>query len=463
MAVVPQFSSETRCQPTPDSGRGTIRIGLLGLGQVGSALARLILERPRTGDVRTEITTALVRDPVRPRLTRGVAETCDPETVFDTHPTVIVEALGGLEPARTLVLEAIARGIPVVTANKSLLAHHGDELLEAASVAGVPLRYEASVIAGVPFLGTFARRPYASALAAFSGILNGTTNFILSQMADGGRAYESALSEAQRRGFAEPDPSKDVGGVDAVEKLTILIRQFAGLRVDPGAIETTGIERITSDDLAGARGLGGTLKPVVYADGLEKASERLSSGTLKVDCPRGHSTLSVPGGATASIAAFVGPAFVRDEHPLARVHHAGNGLCLRAISGSQMCFTGPGAGPDATAITMLDDVLEAASRSTFPLSLAAARPGLVDAPTTGWLLRVTSASALPPAVDIADLLGAHDVWAERTTPRDSRDGRETQSCLIYPCDRPRIERAAAVLAAATRSNTRVFRALEALA
>ncbi len=444
MAVVPQFSSETRCQPTPDSGRRTIRIGLLGLGQVGSALARLILERPQTGDVRTEITTALVRDPVRPRLTRGVAETCDPETVFDTQPTVIVEALGGLEPARTLVLEAFARGIPVVTANKSLLAHHGDELLEAASVAGVSLRYEASVIAGVPFLGTFARRPYASALSAVSGILNGTTNFILSQMADGGRDYGSALSDAQRRGFAEPDPSKDVSGVDAVEKLTILIRQFAGLRVDPGAIETTGIEHITSDDLACARGLGGTLKPVVYADGLENAAQRLSSGT-------------------PSIAAFAGPAFVRDEHPLARVHHAGNGLCLRAISGSQMCFTGPGAGPDATAITMLDDVLEAAAPSAFPSSLAAGRPGLVDAPTTGWLLRVTSASPLPPAVDIADLLGVHDVWAERTTPRDTRDGRETQSCLVYPCDRPRIERAAAALAAATRSSTRVFRALEALA
>ena len=151
---------------------------------------------------------------------------------------------------------------------------------EAASAAGVPLRYEASVIAGVPFLGTFARRPYASALSACSGILNGTTNFILSQMADGGRDYGSALSDAQRRGFAEPDPSKDVGGVDAAEKLTILIRQFAGLRVDPGTIETTGLERITSADLAGARALGGTLKPVVYADGLENASQRLSSGTL---------------------------------------------------------------------------------------------------------------------------------------------------------------------------------------
>jgi homoserine dehydrogenase len=439
MAVVPQFSSELRHSQPAVSGQRTIRIGLLGLGRVGSALARLVLARPRTWDVRTEITTALVRDPVRPRATREVAETCDPETVFDTQPTVIVEALGGLEPARTLVLEAIGRGIPVVTANKSLLAHHGDELLEAASVAGVPLRYEASVIAGVPFLGTFARRPYASALSAFSGILNGTTNFILSQMADGGRDYERALSDAQRRGFAEPDPSKDVSGVDAVEKLTILVRQFAGLRVDPGAIETTGIECITSADLASARALGGTLKPIVHAEGI-----------------------APPAGATP-IAVFAGPAFVRDEHPLARVDQAANGLCLRALSGSQLCFTGPGAGPDATAITILDDVLEATSPWASLLSPAVARPGLVEAPTTGWLLRVTSESALPPAVEIADQLGAHDVWAERTTPRDTRDGRETESFLVYPCDRSRIECAAAALAAATRSKTRVFRALEALA
>ena len=139
--------------------------------------------------------------------------------MFATRPTVIVEALGGLEPARTLVLDAIARGIPVVTANKSLLAHHGDELADAAARAGVSLRFEASVVAGVPFLGTFARRPYASALTSITGIVNGTTNFILSQMQDGTSDYGSALAEAQRRGFAEPEPSKDVDGIDAAEKL----------------------------------------------------------------------------------------------------------------------------------------------------------------------------------------------------------------------------------------------------
>ena len=345
MAVVPQFSSETRCQPTADSGRGTIRIGLLGLGQVGSALARLILARPRTGGCRGPRSQqrwfAILCDHA---LTRGVAETCDPEAVFDTQPTVIVEALGGLEPARTLVLEAIARGIPVVTANKSLLAHHGDELLEAAS-----RRRRAAAIRGQRHRRRAVSRArsrdgrmrrLSQPSAAFS---TARPTSSCRRWPTEARDYASALSDAQRRGFAEPDPSKDVGGVDAVEKLTILIRQFAGLRVDPGAIETAGIERITSDDLAGARGLGGTLKPVVHAEGIAYA-----------------------GGATP-IAAFAGPAFVRDEHPLARVHQAGNGLCLRAISGSQMCFTGPGAGPDATAITMLDDVLEAASPSRhFP-------------------------------------------------------------------------------------------------
>ena len=261
--------------------------------------------------------------------------TTDAESVFATRPAVVVEVLGGIEPARTLVLEALRRGLPVVTANKSLVAHHGDELMDAAARAGVALRYEASVIAGVPFLGTFARRPYASALSSLSGIVNGTTNFILSHMHGGTTEYDSALTEAQRRGFAEPDPGKDVGGVDAVEKLVILIRQFAGRRVSPADIETTGIGHITAADLREAHELGGVLKPVVLAEGLD------------VDA--------------AAIAAFAGPALVPARHPLAQVSLASNALRLRDIAGSELCFTGPGAGPDVTAITILDDVVEAVS------------------------------------------------------------------------------------------------------
>ena len=166
--------------------------------------------------------------------------------MFASRPTVVVEALGGLEPARTLGIDALARRIPVVTANKSLLAHHGEEIFDAAGKNGVAVRYEASVIAGVPFLGNFAGRPHASRLSAIVGIVNGTTNFILSGMECGQSDYRAALFEAQRRGYAEPDPSKDVRGIDAVEKLAILIRQFAGRQVDPAGIETVGIDDVTA-------------------------------------------------------------------------------------------------------------------------------------------------------------------------------------------------------------------------
>ena len=415
----------------------SIRIGLLGLGQVGSAVARLVAAPARLGRAGTEITTALVRDPLRPRETSGIRVTADAEAVFATRPSVIVEALGGLEPARTLVLEAIARGIPVVTANKSLLAHHGDEIGEAAALAGVPLRFEASVLAGVPFLGTFARRPCASRLTSFTGIVNGTTNFILSQMQDGTKDFDSALSEAQRRGFAEPDSSKDVEGIDAGEKLTILIRHFGGPSIEPPTIETAGIASVTPADLGHARALGGTLKPVVHAAG------------LGVD--------------RTAVAAFVGPAFLPDGHPLARVHSVSNGLRLHDIAGSELCFTGPGAGPDVTAVTVLDDVLEATAPWAQNESPATARVGKALPPTTAWFVRVTSAMALPPGADTAVLLGSQGVWVERTTGRNSRDGIESLAILTYPCGRDQVERAAAALAAATGSTTSIFRALDARA
>jgi homoserine dehydrogenase len=430
---------------SPEVGRASsapgtltsIRIGLLGLGQVGSAVARLAAAPARLGRAEAEITAALVRDPLRPRETFGIRVTADAEAVFATRPSVIVEALGGLEPARTLVLEAIARGIPVVTANKSLLAHHGDELGEAAALTGVPLRFEASVLAGVPFLGTFARRPCAARLTSFTGIVNGTTNFILSQMQDGTKEFESALSEAQRRGFAEPDPSKDVEGIDAVEKLTILIRQFGGPSVEPRTIEIAGITSVTAADLRHARALGGTLKPVAHAAGL--------------------------GPDRTAVAAFAGPAFLPDCHPLARVHSVANGLRLRDIAGSELCFTGPGAGPDVTAVTVLDDVLEATAPSAQIDWPATVRVGQAVPPITAWFVRVTSATALPPGADTAALLGSQGVWVERTTGRSTRDGNESLAILTYPCDRAQVERAAAAFAAATGSTTNIFRALDARA
>ena len=160
-----------------------VRVSLLGLGQVGSAIAEIAAQQTH-GPQRFTISTALVRDIHRRRSidTTGIPLTTDSAAALASNPDVLVEVLGGLEPARTIVLAALESGVPVVTANKSLLAAHGDELFEAASQAGVPLLYEASVLAGVPFLGTFRRRPLARDISGLRGIVNGTSNYILSRM-----------------------------------------------------------------------------------------------------------------------------------------------------------------------------------------------------------------------------------------------------------------------------------------
>jgi homoserine dehydrogenase len=317
-----------------------LRIGLLGVGLVGSAVARVAAARSQAIDRPIEITAGLVRNLHAPGRSDTVALTANGRAVLDTNPDVVVEVLGGLEPARTLVLDALARGIPVVTANKSLLAHHGDEILKAAAVVGVPIRYEAAVIAGVPFLGTFARRPFASSFTTLTGIVNGTTNYILSAMAEQGQELEVALAEAQRCGFAEPDPSKDIDGVDAAEKLVILIRQFFGVRVTVADIETIGIRNVTTADLERAHERGGTLKSLAFAQ-----------------CRHGELT------------AWVKPTFVATTHALAGLRGASNGILLQDANGRELTFTGPGAGPEVTAVTILDDVIELSSERRAPLLL----------------------------------------------------------------------------------------------
>ena len=425
--VSPSLEAETRA-----ASRG-IRIGLLGLGHVGAAVARRALSPHGSVAHGFEITGALVRDPSRRRNIRGIAVTKDTRTIFDSAPDVIVEALGGLEPARTLVLEALTRRIPVVTANKSLMARHYDELVAAASHAGVALRFEASVVAGVPFLGTFATRPHAAAISSLVGILNGTTNFILTAMADAGRDYADVLAEAQRRGFAEPNPANDVRGIDAAEKLSILIRQFAGCRVDVDAIETTGIEQITATDIALARELGGVVKPVVAASGLASGDD-------------------------SAIRAFVAPSFVPERHTLAATANATNAVCLIDVNGSQLTFSGPGAGPDVTAVTILDDVLEAIAAPASRTRIAPSARAETAPPDTEWFVQL-SAPSLPSGSDIADLLGAHGVWVQRAaaiTP----DGHDVRGLLTYPNSRVRVERALDALRRATGCSARTLRALE---
>jgi homoserine dehydrogenase len=255
-------SSDAGCLPA------TCRIGLLGLGNVGSAFARLTRDGADALASRgftPVIATSLVRNASRARpADLSTPMTDDSEAFFAEPVDVIVEALGGVEPAFTLVRRALDRGIPVVTANKSLIAAHGDALARLARRRGTALRYEAACIAGVPFLGTFERRALVARASGVTAILNGTSNYILTAMTRGG-SFASALAGAQQLGYAEPDPSMDISGADAAEKLTILIRLFGRLLVDPRAIPLDGLGSVEADDIAAAVAFGGALRPVSRA------------------------------------------------------------------------------------------------------------------------------------------------------------------------------------------------------
>jgi homoserine dehydrogenase len=428
--VAPATRIDARAARTP--AQDQIAVALLGLGQVGSAVARLALESCPGMQLPVRITGALVRDLHRPRPTGNrVPLTAAGDELLDGAPDVVVEVLGGLEPARTLVLRALGRGIPVVTANKSLLAVHGDELFTAAAETRTPLRYEAAVLAGVPFLGTFTRRPLAASLASLCGVVNGTTNFILTEMS-AGRAYPDALAEAQRRGFAEPDPSNDVLGVDAAQKLAVLLRHFAHCSVKPEQIETTGIGGLCARDLDQAAVLGGALKPIIAADWT------------------GH-----------DLSAFAGPAFVAASHSLARIDGVQNAIVLGGAPGGDLLFAGPGAGPVATAATILDDVVEATEQPKPQKTVEAhrTRGAVPAAPLTGWFIRLTG-NTLPVAPDVADLLSARGVWLRRVSDDDGRDGRATRWLVAHPCDRGRIEAALAAVRTAAACDAHWIRALE---
>jgi len=418
----------------PSATLTPVRIALLGVGQVGGALAALVARPPLSHQFHVE--SGLVRDLARERpgadhlpLTANLLDALGDQP----PPQIVIEALGGIEPARTLVLTALERGIPVVTANKSLLAAHGDALIDAAGRAGVPLRYEAAVLAGVPFLGTFARRALARDITGFCGIVNGTTNFILSRMAAGRTGFAEALAEAQRKGYAEPDPANDVNGVDAVEKLAVLLRHFGDWSVRTQDVDAQGIAAVEGDDLAAAVEFGGTLKSIVAADWRD-----------------------------GSLSAFSGPSFLPGAHPLARVSGVQNAVSLRNRLSGDLLFAGPGAGPDVTAATLLDDAAEITQESNEPRRIEAPRSwkrATPSAPATGWFVRV-GGDPLPPDTSIADLCSAYGVWLRRSSePRGDAPGRRW--FLTHPCAPSQIADALRALESAAGCDTFRARILEA--
>jgi homoserine dehydrogenase len=316
----------------------TIRIGLLGCGTVGTSFVQLIDQQreailQRTG-VELLISAVSVRDTTRERAGVDSSLITDDSAaiVASADVDLVVETIGGIDGTKELLLEALRQGKPVVTANKELLAHHGPELYAAAAAAGVDIAFEASVAAGIPFIRPLRESLAGENITRVMGILNGTTNYILSQMSEQGAGYAEALGEAQRLGFAEADPTADVEGFDAGAKAAIIATLAFGEAVVADDVHVEGISTISAEDIANAARMGHVIKLLGVVD-------RDEAGAIGV---RVH------------------PAMVDAEHPLASVRDSFNAVFVEGTGVDQLMFYGRGAGGHPTAAMMVGDTIDAA-------------------------------------------------------------------------------------------------------
>ena len=325
-----------------------IGVGLLGLGTVGAGVAAILASTEGRHPLVSELALrrVAVRDPARPRsVALDPSLLCaDPMAVVDDPAVdIVVEVMGGLEPARSLILRAIAAGKPVVTANKAVIARHGEEIAAAAAQGGVYVLIEAAVGGGIPIIEPLKQSLGGNRIQRVSGIINGTTNYILSRMADEGAAYGAVLADAQRLGYAEADPAADVEGHDAADKIAILASLAFGGPVERSAIATEGIDRLEARDVTYAAQLGYVVKLLAVAermDGLVGANAG-PSDALPLDV-RVHPTL------------------LPRHHPLAGVHGVNNAILVEGDPVGQVMFFGPGAGAGPTASAVVADILNIA-------------------------------------------------------------------------------------------------------
>lgn len=313
-----------------------VGIGILGGGVVGGTLAHKLLAdhdiiRAKTG-LDLELVRVAVRDLSKTRLFPAEYATDRPEDVVgDPQVRLVVELMGGMEPARSLVMAALEAGKPVVTANKQLVATDGPRLFERAAANGVSLMFEAAVGGGIPIIRPLSESLAGERITSVMGIVNGTTNFILSKMSDEGLAYPEVLAEAQRLGYAEADPTADVSGEDAAAKAVILAGLAFGIWVDLDHVHSEGIEDIDTIDLDFASRLGYTVKLLGIAE-------------------------TTPDG----ISVRVHPAMVPSDHPLAAIRGPQNAVFVTGPAVGELLFSGPGAGGDPTATAVLGDVVTTA-------------------------------------------------------------------------------------------------------
>ena len=313
----------------------TFKVGLLGLGTVGTGTVQLLLDTTGRHPLlqELEIYRVGVRSRAKSRavtLPASVLTTDLEAIVTDPAVDIVVEVLGGLEPARSLILKAINTGKHVVTANKAVIARYGDEIFTAANAAGVYVLLEAAVGGGIPVIQPLKQSLSVNRIHAVTGIVNGTTNFILTAMQTEGRDFADVLADAQQLGYAEADPTADVDGLDAADKIAILASLAFGGRIKLQDVYCEGIRQVSKADIAYAEKLGFVIKLLAIA---------------KRDTP------------SAPLSVRVHPTLVPQAHPLASVSGVYNAILVEGEPIGQVMLFGPGAGAGATASAIVSDIL----------------------------------------------------------------------------------------------------------
>lgn len=400
-----------------------LRVGLLGVGTVGGSVARALTQRREqltaAAGAELVLTRAVVRDLTKPRAIDPALLSQDAEALVKAPDIdIVVELMGGEEPCRTLIDTALGNGKHVVTANKRVLAWHGDGLFAKAAAKGVALRYEAAVCGGLPVIASVADDLAANDIRELRGIINGTTNFIVTAMAQGG-SYSATLADAQKRGFAEADPTADVEGIDAADKLAILVRLAFGAAITPQKIFREGISKLDARDIALGRELGYTLKLL---------------GTARL--------------AGKGVEARVHPVFLPASHPLARVDGALNAVQIIGDLCGPIMFSGQGAGGDATASAVLADMIHVGRGATNTTRATRDLPILPMGETrTRCYFRIGVDDVPGVFAKITQVLAAHDIGLASVLQREPpAEGSAEIVLLTYSAPESALAKAEADLA-----------------
>tara|TARA_Y100001968_G_scaffold184165_1_gene168728 strand:- start:2065 stop:3381 length:1317 start_codon:yes stop_codon:yes gene_type:complete len=321
-----------------------IGIGLLGLGTVGQGVARIISEpeerHPLVGEL--ELVGVAVKDIQKKRdllFPNSILTTNPLKIIEDPKVQIVVEAIGGIEPARSLIIKAIRAGKSVVTANKAVIARHGEEIANEAKSAGVYVLIEAAVGGGIPIIEPLKQSLGGNQISKVSGIINGTTNYILSKMDKEKASYKDVLKDAQKLGYAEADPAADVEGLDAADKIAILSGLAFGGAIKRSDIPTAGINLLKAIDINYAKQLGYAIKLLAISEKGKYQTENENSLPLSV---------------------WVEPTLVPEYHPLAGVNGVNNAILVEGSPIGQVMFFGPGAGSGPTASAVVADILNIA-------------------------------------------------------------------------------------------------------